>query len=127
MAFTKTLTPPIDSTVEEEKITFDFGPELALPTTDINGNPVAGVTIQEIISTTCTAVINAALDSNPSSRIVGSPLLTTSPSTLQPNCAVIVLVGTMIGTVIYLLQCVVLTTDGQRLSLWGYLPCATPE
>lgn len=115
MAFTRTLDPPIDSTVEQETLTFDFGPDV-----------VAGVEITSIQQVTCIATVNANLDANPQSRVLTSGAIIASPTTGQIAQAVAVLVGTMIGTVTYLIQCVVKTSDGQELSLWAYAPCITP-
>lgn len=116
MAYTQTLYPPIDSSVEQDNITFDFGPILA-----------PGVSITSVISVSCTAVTNAILDATPSARVLGTAAVVQSPSTLALAGAVVILVGNMIAGVTYLLQVVVGTSDNQKLSLWCRLPCVAPD
>lgn len=111
---TNELLPPIDSTVEIETVTFDFGLIL-----------VAGVTITGVTSLTCEVV--SGTDPNPASRLVGSAAIVASPNSGGANQAVAQLVGTMLGGVTYRLQCVATSSDGQTISLWNHLTCQTPN
>lgn len=111
---TNQLLPPIDSTVEIETVTFDFGLIL-----------VAGVTITGISAVTCEVV--SGTDANPASRLVGGAAIVASPNSGGANQAVAQLVGTMLGGVTYRLQCVVTSSDGQTISLWNHLTCQTPN
>jgi hypothetical protein len=108
------LAPAIDPTVEEESITFDFGPALG-----------TGVSITSVDFTSC--VVVQGVDPDAASRIINppAPALIASPATGAPNAAVVLLVGEMLAGVNYQLQCVVVTSDGQMLSLRADLPCAT--
>lgn len=114
MSQAKDLFPPIDATVEQENITFDFGPALA-----------SGVTLTGTPAVTC--AVYSGSDPSASSRVLNAPQLTSSPNTGLANQAVIVTVGQMIGGVTYRLQCSVSTTDGQVLSDWVHLPCVSPN
>lgn len=116
MAQAADLSPPIDSTIEEENVTFDFGPALG-----------QGVSISSVNEITCIQSSGTGSDPTPASRIIGSSTIAGSPSTLAPNAAVIQKFGTMIGDCVYTLQCVVNTSDGQQLSLWTRLECVTPS
>jgi hypothetical protein len=111
------LTPPIDSTVEQESIGFDFGLILG-----------PGVSISAVVSLTCTVDPGSPVsDATPSIRLIGSSFLIPSNQTTAPAAAVAQMIGSMVAGVIYLLQCVVLTSDGQRLSLWTRMPCISPR
>lgn len=112
MSQTNDLTPPIDATVEQETITFDYGRMLAV-----------GVTVS-IVSISCTVVSGS--DVTPSSRLLGVPAVVTSPNSGGASQAVSQLVGTMVAGTVYLLQCVVSTSDGQKPSLWTHLACQAP-
>lgn len=114
MARTNDLGPPIDSTVEQETVTFDFGPLLA-----------PGVVITSIVSLTC--VVYAGRDPAPSTRLIGASALGPSPKTFANTTAVYQLVGNMVGGVTYRLQCVVKTSDGQTPSGYTHLECKTPD
>lgn len=109
---TNVLLPAIDMTVEEEFITFDYSQILCQ------------ATVTSVLSFTCT--VKYGSDANPSSRILSTPQIVTSPVTGLVNTAVTVLLGDMVSGVTYLLQCVVQTSDGQKLSLWTTLSCETP-
>jgi hypothetical protein len=84
------------------------------------------VVINTVVSITCTGIVNAALDPAAASRVLGAPMLVPIPKTGASLTAVKVLVGTMVASVVYQLQCVVSCSDNQKLSLRGNLPCAQP-
>jgi hypothetical protein len=112
------LLTPIDDTVEERTFTFDFGKNL-----------LSGVTLTAVTELTCVVVTGA--DPTPWERILSTPAIVDAlPAPLGSGVvdgAVAVLIGTMLGGVTYLLQCVAQTSDGQELSLWQDLPCLTPS
>jgi hypothetical protein len=110
MAQTADLFPPIDATVEQETIGFDFGPALK-----------AGVTITSVATITC--AVHSGTDATPSARLVGGSSIVASQATGAPSAAVAQNIGNMLAGVTYVLQCVVNTSDGQKLSLWSRLPC----
>ena len=113
---TQALTP-IDSSVEIETFAFDFGPALA----------ASSETISSVISVSCTTSISSSItDSAASSRIIGVSSVASSPTTEAANSAVLQQFGTMLANVTYTLQCVVLTSGGQQLSVWRDLPCISP-
>lgn len=114
MARAKDLTPPIDTTVEEEVVTFDFG--LLLDTGEI---------ISSIISVTCEVYIG--IDADADDRQVGTAAIEPSPATGLTSGAVAQLFGTMIAGVTYRLSCNVLTSTGQKLNIWVHLPCIEPD
>ncbi len=119
MAATRDLSPAIDAVSEYLTITFDFGPMLA-----------SAVSISSIVSVTSAVyagAANAGIDAAPGSRLIGSPALAPSPATGLANQAVLQQVGSMVGGVTYTLQCVILTSDGSKPSLWTHLPCVTPS
>ena len=111
--FVGTALIPIDPTVAEEKVTFDFGPGLD-----------ANVSIIDITSITCTPV--SGTDGAPATRLLGSPKVIPSPKTGATGGAVQQLVGNMLPGVVYQLQCVVATSDEQELSMRWNLPCGSP-
>ena len=118
VAQTNDLQPPIDQTVEQETVTFDYGRIL-----------VATANIQSIQSITCTvsqSISDTITDPTPQARILGAAVLAPSPNSGIPNQAVLQLVGSMIGGITYMIQCVVVTSDGQILSLWTHLTCDIP-
>lgn len=114
MARTNDLGPAIDSSVEQETATFDFGPILA-----------PGVSIAYVVSLTCVAYLG--VDAAASSRLLGPSATGPSPATFAPSAAVYQLVGNMLAGVTYRLQCVVKTTDGQTPSAWTHLQCVAPN
>lgn len=114
MAQTNTLQPPIDAETEIETICFDFGMVLA-----------EGETIASISSILCE--VFSGTDEDAADRLIDPAQIAASPTTDAPRAAVLQKVGTMLGDVVYRLQCLVVTTDGQTLSLWTHLPCVTPD
>lgn len=113
MARTNDLTPPIDTTVELLTIGFDFGPVLGV-----------GETIASIASLTCS--VYSGTDASPSSRLIGGSSIVASKATGAASSGIAQQVGSMLAGVTYLLQCVVLTTGGNRPSLWTHLSCVQP-
>ena len=113
MAQTADLTPPIDATLELETIGFDFGLALAATTT-----------IASVQSLTC--AVHKGTDASPSSRLIGGTTIVPSKSTGLVAQAVAQNIGNAIAGVTYLLQCVVNTSDGQKLSLWARIACVLP-
>lgn len=119
MSHTNDLAPPIDDTVEIETVTFDFGRIM---------DP--GVVITGISALTCVVwktVLAGAADQTPQARIIGAPAIVVSPNSCDQRQAVSQLVGTMVAGLVYRLQCVVTTSDGQTLSLWSHLACESPN
>lgn len=114
MSQTNDLMPPIDSSVELLTIAFDFGLVLGV-----------GETIASITSLTCAAYIGT--DASPSSRLIGSPSIIASAKTKAASSAVAQQVGSMLAGVTYRLQCVVLTTAVNELSLWTHFACVQPN
>lgn len=112
-----TLTP-IDSSVEERILTFDFGTNIP-----------AGIRINAVVSLTCSAV--NGIDPDAQGRVLTLPaIVDAAPPPFGSGVAsgaVSVLVGNMIAGVTYLLQCVVTTSDGQEPSLWQHLNCVEPS
>lgn len=104
---------PID-TVEEVNVTFDFAKRLA-----------SGATISTIAAVICTVYQGA--DSSPSSRLIGSAVIISSPSSGAADAAVLQKVGTMLAGVVYRLDATIETSDGQTLNLWGHAPCQAPN
>lgn len=113
MARTPDLTPPIDSSVEQELMTFDFGPILA-----------TSETITTISSVSCDVFEGS--DTHAFDRLLASPVVAASPTTGAAAAAVVQSIGNMIGGTTYRLQCLVTTSLGQKLSLWTHLACQTP-
>lgn len=114
MSRTNDLTPPIDSSVELLTIAFDYGWILA-----------GGETIASIVSLTC--VVYSGTDPSPSSRLIGSPSIIASPRSGAAAAAVAQQVGSMVAGVEYRLQCVVLTSLGNKPSLWTHFQCVAPN
>jgi hypothetical protein len=106
------LTPPIVAGVEQEYVTFDFAAGL-----------VAGATISSIGVVTVYSL--SGNDLTPAARILTSPSITVSPSTNVAAQAVFALFGNMVAG-LYLLQCVVHTSDGQTLSAEARWFCVNP-
>lgn len=107
------LEPPIDAVVEIETVTFDYGLILK-----------SGITITAVSDIAISVVLGS--DSSPTSRLVGSSQIMSSPTSKGAKQAVGQLVGTMIAGATYLIQCVVTTSDGQTLSLYARLACVQP-
>lgn len=119
MAFTNVLEPPIDAAVENETVTFDYGPALT-PGIMLTGVPVVTVSVLMMQS-------GAAADSNPQSRVLLAPQFAASPATGAPTAAVLVLFGQAVAGVVYLIQCSCPTTDGQNLSLYTHFQAKQPD
>lgn len=108
------LSPPIVAGVEQEYVTFDFAKGL---------NP--GIIISAIVAVNVYSLTGN--DPTPMVRILNTPSLTASPSSLLANQGVVGLFGNMIAG-LYLLQAIIQTSDGQVLSTEARWPCvsATP-
>lgn len=105
----------IDATVEVAGATLDFGSKLA-----------PGVSITSVLATSCAQYeFSPGTDSGASGRIVGTPTIVPSPSTGQPNQAVIIPIGTMVGGCIYLLQASVQCSDGSKPNGSTHITCRT--
>lgn len=114
MSSTNNLTPPIDATVEQETVTFDYGGILK-PGITLTGTP------------TITCDVYGGTDPTPDARIIGPWRIGDSPNTGAPNAAIYQVFGQMLAGVTYRLQCVCTTSDGQTLSLWTHLGCDQPD
>lgn len=114
MSQTNDLQPTIDSTVEIETVTFDYGLMLT-----------PGVIIEEVLDLTISVVSGS--DRAPASRLIGTSSIVSSPNSKRASQAVSQLVGQMIANSVYRLQCVATTSDGQTLSLWTHLTCIQPN
>lgn len=100
------LKPNIAQLVETKNVLFDFGALLA-------SDYAAGTIIASIVEINVTvAPGSAAIDPTPQSRLIGMPIIVTSEFNSIANGAVVAWFGTMIGAVTYLLQCVVMLSDG---------------
>jgi len=109
-----TARVPIDPG-EAENITFDFGPAMS-----------PGVYITNVNSITCSAVVNAAADPDPQSRVLSAGMLMPSAETGAADAAMRALFGNMIAGVVYQLQCIVSCIDSQRLPIRWHIRCAEP-
>lgn len=107
MSVVNNLTPQ-DAAVEVEGVMFDFGLALA-----------AGETITTVTGVTCTVRVGA--DGSPSSRLSGGNMIVASQRTGAANAAVTTKFGGALGGVTYRLQCVVVTSGGQTLSIVTYI------
>jgi hypothetical protein len=109
---------PIDAVLEERLISFDFGLELT-----------SGADVTSIISLTCTVV--TGVDPIAQSRILSAPAIVNAAAppfgTGVAMGAVSVMIGEMVAGVTYLLQCVVMTSDEQHLSVWQHQDCVQPS
>ena len=112
MSVVNTLSPQ-DAAVEVEGIMFDFG--LALAT---------GETITTVTGVTCTVRVGA--DPSPSSRLSGGSMVATSQRTGAASAAVTTKFGGALAGVTYRLQCVVVTSGGQTLSIVTYISGQAP-
>lgn len=108
------LFPPIVAGVEQEYVQFDFAPGL---------NP--GIIISAIVAINVYSLTGN--DPTPMVRLLNTPALVASPSTLLANQGIVALFGNMIAG-LYLLQAIIQTSDGQVLSTEARWPCvaATP-
>lgn len=107
------LQPPIDAVVEYAYVVFDWGAILQ-----------NGVTIDSIEEVLCE--VFEGVDDDASMRLIYPPFIFKSPTSCIDSTAVVQMVGNMVGGVVYRLQCIVMMTDGQQLSLWAHLECDTP-
>jgi len=93
---------------EEVVLSIDFG--TYLPTED---------TVASVTSWTCTvAPKSLGADNSPASRLVGSPSASGNVVTQ--------VVGGCIANAMYVMEAAVVTSGGQHLSIWAFLPCGTP-
>lgn len=111
----------VDPTVEQVTTTFNFDPWLAL-----------GETVTAILSITVTnSKFTLSQDPNPQAIIFGAPQIGPVPPQFPgippgtPNRAVLQQVANCQSGVIYLLQCLVMTSNNQKLNLASHLACAT--
>ena len=109
MAQAEPLSPPIDATFEVETIGFDYGFVLA------PGETI--VSVSEMLIN-----VLSGTDASVTTRLIGSPQVANSVSTNAPRAMVLQKVGNVLAGCNYGLQCVVLTTDGQSLSIQTQLP-----
>jgi hypothetical protein len=109
---------PIDAVLEERLISFDYGLELT-----------SGATVTTILGLTCSVV--TGVDPIAQSRILSAPAIVDAAAppfgTGLAMAAVSVMIGEMVAGVTYLLQCVVLTSDDQHLSVWQHQDCIQPS
>ena len=111
--------PPIDSTIQEEPIAFDFQPYLP-PGVTLTGTPTVLMTV---------AADSDVADADVGDRILGSPV----KGKVDPphgagidDTAVIVLIGQCVAGVTYLLHCHCRRSDGGNASLWTRMKCFAP-
>lgn len=115
MAQAPSLTPMDPG--QEETVTFDFGRALS-----------PGVTITGDITITCTVAEDSTVcDPTPSSRIIGSASIGTSPWSGLAAQAVLQRFGNCVAGCLYVLQCTCMTSDGDTPSVWGHLPVDMPS
>jgi len=107
------LEPPIDADVEEENVGFDFGQIL---------DPTASITAVQSMN----IYVVEGIDPTPAMRVLGSPLIVASPTTGVPTQCVIQRFGQMLDDVVYGLQCLVNTSDGQTLACDAQLRSRAP-
>lgn len=114
--------PEIDTTVQYQTVTFDFGPLIA-------ANCPSGTVITAVTGLTCVARIGS--DPSSQSRLIGSPQIGTAclaeGGSGMVNCAVLQQVGNVVGGVGYLLQCWVNVSSGDVPSLWVHFQGVTPN
>lgn len=116
MAQANDLTPSIDAVLEQENIGFDYGPVLD-----------TGVTILAILNLIVEVEQNSVgQDPTPMARLLSLPQVIASRATGALQQGVAVLFGTAVAETTYVIQCVVQTSDGQRLSLWTRFLCDEP-
>lgn len=109
----------IDPTVEQVTGTFNFDPWLAL-----------GETVVAIISITVTnSNLSLVQDPNPQAIVFGTPMIGPVPPAFPgtpsgaPNRAVLQQFSNCQSNVLYLAQCLVLTSNNQKLNLACHMPC----
>lgn len=88
---------------------FDFGLALA-----------PGITLKTA-SVNC--VVFYGVDASANLRVLGAPEIDASTITRTADAEVDVLIGNMIGNVVYQLQCNVTTSDGQNFMFLGNISC----
>lgn len=77
---------------------------------------ISGDTVATIVAWNCTvAAASPTPDPDPASRLIGAPA--------QAGDVVVQHVGGCLAGVIYIMEAVVDTTAGERLSIWAYLKC----
>lgn len=111
--------PAIDPQVERVTATFNFDPWLGI-----------GVTVTSVVSVTASvAQRSLTQDAAPQAIISGVPQIGPVPPMFPgvpaglPGRAVLQQIANTQAGVTYLLQCLVLTSDGQELNLATHLPC----
>ncbi len=111
--------PNIDTSPQKEPIGFDFEPYLPTGVT-LTGTPIV---------TCLVANVSTVGDSDPASRLSGSPTI----GTISPpdgagvaNTAVSQFLVNCQAGVTYLLRCTVNRTDGGVASLWTHMKCNAP-
>jgi hypothetical protein len=97
---------------ETATIIFDFAPITQGET--LSGAP------------TLSCVVSQGVDPEPASRLIGAASIVPSPSTGDPALAVSQQIGTMIGGVLYALQCIA-TAAPNAPSLWARILCVQPD
>ena len=100
---------PLDPT-EVITGTLDFGPWLGV-----------GVVLTSVVALTCTVI--SGTDGVPSSRLVGSSSIVSSPTNGAASAAVRQQWGNMLAGVIYIITVTVSTSDGQTLTLYAHEQC----
>lgn len=114
--------PEIDTTVQYQTITFDFGPYIL-------ANCPPGTVIDPGTPPVVTCDARIGTDPDASTRLIGPPQIGTA---CQPdgsgltNCAVLQQVGNVVGGVGYRLQCWAKVTSGDTPSLWVHFQGVTP-
>ncbi|MGH7117803.1 MAG: hypothetical protein ACREFP_02210 [Acetobacteraceae bacterium] len=108
------LTSPDQTAV----IIADFGPILP--------NGVTLVAASFVSMTVWPAPEFPAQDQNPSSRILGAPVVVPSPYTRTQNAAIAQMVGHLQPDVRYAIQIAGFATDGSEPELWQYLTADYP-
>ena len=83
-----------------------------------------GVTLSGTPVVTC--IVSQGTDPTPAERLIGSASLVESPSTGGADLAVSQQIGTMLGGVLYALQCVA-TAAPNEPSLWARILCVQPD
>jgi len=98
---------------ETVTLTWDFGPMVS-----------AGVTISTP-ATDCSVL--AGTDAGAAGRLIGSPVVQTSPITGIGAQAVLQQVQDMLPSVLYKLTCTVHTSDQQVLTIYAHQLCQEPR
>lgn len=113
VAQTNALVPPIQPLVEQEVVEFDYGLTMA-----------EGA---KIVSAEVTCTVYSGVDEAPATRLIGYLVVAVSTRNGRPAQAVRQMVGDMLDGVVYSLQCVANTDDGQKLALTTTLSCEAPQ